>query len=437
MPLSSSPPSVGGGCGCGGGGVLAEEQQLQRTAMSEEAARRNKEIERQIHEDALKRGTAPRILLLGTGDAGKSTIMKQLRLLYGNDYSRDERLQFRMALLDNLFTTARLLVASMQTLQIPYGNGDSGLGLSRDIHTDEEGAKELDRSATGAAPTVEGMEATTPADSVQHAAERIVAFTMPPALTPSEQQATPTFSTAPTTLAAPPEDIVDALEVLWRDPGVRTCAARGNEFGLMDSCEFLMTHCREICSASYIPPNDHIVRIRKVTTAVSETRLTMLGKPVLFYDVGGQKRFRTKWAPFFDDVTAIIFVASLSCYDQNLDEDSSINRMTDSLSAFGCICNHTLLQKIPVILFLNKTDVFGTKVKTSPIAKYFPDYTGGSSRSAGAKFFQNKFLAMARNPDKEINVHFTWATDTTQTRKILNEVFEAVFDANLRDLGVS
>jgi hypothetical protein len=33
------------------------------------------------------------------------------------------------------------------------------------------------------------------------------------------------------------------------------------------------------------------------------------------------------WAPFFDDVNAIIFLAPISCFDQVLAEDPSINRL--------------------------------------------------------------------------------------------------------------
>eukprot|EP01084_Bolivina_argentea_P297300 512162_1 len=61
-----------------------------------------------------------------------------------------------------------------------------------------------------------------------------------------------------------------------------------------------------------------------------------------------------KWIKLFQDVTAIIFVASLSCYDEILDEDNTVNSMTDQLELFDDICNDKALQNTHMIVFLNK-----------------------------------------------------------------------------------
>lgn len=45
------------------------------------------------------------------------------------------------------------------------------------------------------------------------------------------------------------------------------------------------------------------------------------------YDVGGQRNERKKWIHCFDNVTAVIYVAALSEYNQGMFEDANTNRL--------------------------------------------------------------------------------------------------------------
>ena len=65
----------------------------------------------------------------------------------------------------------------------------------------------------------------------------------------------------------------------------------------------------------------------------------------------------------FQGVTALIFVASLSEYDQRCYEDDTTNRMEESLLLFNEICNSRWFTDSSIILFLNKVDVFREKVR--------------------------------------------------------------------------
>src|SRR3954467_7976686 len=75
------------------------------------------------------------------------------------------------------------------------------------------------------------------------------------------------------------------------------------------------------------------------------------------YDVGGQRGERKKWIHCFENVTAIMFIASLSEYDQVLAEDRSRNRLKESLDLFEGIINLPWFNDAPIILFLNKDDL--------------------------------------------------------------------------------
>jgi len=55
------------------------------------------------------------------------------------------------------------------------------------------------------------------------------------------------------------------------------------------------------------------------------------GADWIIYDVGGARNQRQAWAPFFDDVNALIFLAPISAFDQVLAEEPDVNRMEDSL----------------------------------------------------------------------------------------------------------
>jgi len=52
------------------------------------------------------------------------------------------------------------------------------------------------------------------------------------------------------------------------------------------------------------------------------------------------------------------------------------NAMHDSLTLFDSICNHPSFTSTPTILFLNKKDIFLTRIQHIPLAFCFADYKG-------------------------------------------------------------
>jgi guanine nucleotide-binding protein subunit alpha len=65
---------------------------------SKQDKERSYAIDKQIDEDAKKLRRECKILLLGSGESGKSTIVKQMKLIYQNGYSRDEMMLFRLTI---------------------------------------------------------------------------------------------------------------------------------------------------------------------------------------------------------------------------------------------------------------------------------------------------------------------------------------------------
>merc|ERR1719421_1881028 len=70
------------------------------------------------------------------------------------------------------------------------------------------------------------------------------------------------------------------------------------------------------------------------TSGIVTEKYLIDGTTFEMYDVGGQRNERRKWIHCFEDVTAVIFVAAISEYDQKLFEDGATNRMVEALELF-------------------------------------------------------------------------------------------------------
>ena len=120
--------------------------------------------------------------------------------------------------------------------------------------------------------------------------------------------------------------------------------------------------------------------MRAPTTKISDFKIHYKQTILSIFDVVGQKEGRKAWIHFLEsEISAIIFVSSIASYDQTMYDDSSKNVMEDSMDLFHEIANNPMLEEIPIILLLNKMDVFEQKIEYSSISTHFPDFEGNLS----------------------------------------------------------
>lgn len=66
-------------------------------------------------------------LIAGTGESGKSTFIKQMRIIHGSGYTDDDKRGFIKLVFQNIFMAMQSMIRAMDMLKIPYENGDSAV----------------------------------------------------------------------------------------------------------------------------------------------------------------------------------------------------------------------------------------------------------------------------------------------------------------------
>lgn len=74
-------------------------------------AARAKVLDAMLEESKKKSEQKVKMLLLGAGESGKSTIFKQLRILYKSPYSEDDRRCYKPVIFSNTILSMKTLVA--------------------------------------------------------------------------------------------------------------------------------------------------------------------------------------------------------------------------------------------------------------------------------------------------------------------------------------
>ncbi|KAM0176745.1 hypothetical protein ACHAPF_004602 [Botrytis cinerea] len=84
-------------------------------------AKRSKEIDALIHRDEKVMQRQVKLLLLGAGESGKSTILKQMRLIYTDKgFSKTEKEEWRIIIFHNILDGLRMTVEAMNDFNTPF-----------------------------------------------------------------------------------------------------------------------------------------------------------------------------------------------------------------------------------------------------------------------------------------------------------------------------
>ena len=184
-------------------------------------SRLNSQVERDIHEEKRLTNKVKKILFLGSGGSGKSTIFKQLRGIYGDPYSPAELRNFVTYIHEQCINQMKHALDVLSDYQ----------GENHQRYVEEQNA---DRDIPDLSEM--GMEAADYIQSLHHTKYKLN------------------------------DEIVTALKMLWDEPAIKKMYELRNITGIEDSSQYFWDILDTIADPSYIPDLEDTLLVRKRTT---------------------------------------------------------------------------------------------------------------------------------------------------------------------------
>ncbi|KAJ3427468.1 g protein alpha i subunit [Anaeramoeba flamelloides] len=340
-----------------------------------EIIKREQLIDQMLIEDNTKEQNEFKLLLLGPGESGKSTILQQIQIIHQNGFKLiKKRLQLRDTILQNLLHSITSLIHASDHFNV-------------DIEPEN-----------------------------QVLVEEIVN------LSPNFTEIT--------------KEHCCMIQQLWKDKGIQQTYKMRHKFHLFDCAKFFLDDAERILDPDYIPTVNDILKSRSRTTGILDIPFSYDSLNFRIWDVGGQRNERRKWIHCFERVSVLLFVVSLSEYDQNLFEDGEVRRMQESLLLFDEICNSRWFSETNMVLFLNKDDLFRKKIKKKDLTCCFKDYEGGCDYDKALQYIKETFLNLNKNPEnKKIFTFTTCATNTENIDNVFKAVKENILSTHIKDIA--
>mmetsp|Transcript_34357 Transcript_34357/g.58196 ORF Transcript_34357/g.58196 Transcript_34357/m.58196 type:complete len:359 (+) Transcript_34357:49-1125(+) len=326
-----------------------------------------------------------KLLLLGAGQSGKSTLCKHMQHLKGDGFTRAEKYDLIPIMRSNT-------VGYMQTLYTETIN-----------HADEKKKLQIPKELKNAFEEIERDE------------ENLFKLS---------------------------EDLAQKIAELWKCEAIQDTFKRRSEFQLDDSAEYFIEKAETLASSKYFPSEDDIIRNRVQTVGIIHTNVKFTVQDTEFemIDVGGQQSERRKWGSAYSNISAVVFVCALSGYDSTILEDEKTNRLEESLELFATVVYNKELKDKPIILFLNKFDLFEQKIREErtpitvcPLCK---DYTGSPDSTKESVRYIEKLFKGRVGKKRELFVHRTVAIDKRNVLKVFQSVKQSVLQEFLQEAGL-
>ena len=278
----------------------------------EEQKSNNKNIDKYMENQRKIEARIKKLLLLGAGSSGKSTLFKQLKQIYKYGLDESEFLESKFVIRSNCVNSILVLLKKSQILY----------EMDEDKHSDC--FIDLEKN-----PNI-----------IEHI-QRVLEYATPNAVKIGVDELTSESSII----------LYESISYLWSLQQVKNTFNKRQYFSFIENMDYFFAKLDEIFKVDYEPTLQDTLKCRIRTTGLIEEKYIINEVQFNIFDAGGQRNERKKWIALFEGVTAIIFVAALNHYCTVLFEDECKNSMHESLELFDEICNQKWFRKTEIILF--------------------------------------------------------------------------------------
>jgi guanine nucleotide-binding protein G(t) subunit alpha len=366
-----------------------------------------------------------KLLLLGTGSSGKSTLFKGLKILKGEKFDSRDYHDARQIIRGNLVTAARKLWE--QCIALGFSEPELFSPHARTISESDEDYLTLVRlnDASATADDLEIEEGMLPA-------------------------------------------VGEMLQRVWARGAIKfTHENRGGRFAIYENMDYFFDRAMAVMDPGYLPSEEDMLKSRQRTTGITTWEYSHDKWLFKIFDVGGQRNERRKWIELFSGVHAVLFMAALNHYNYVLFEKDNTNAMHESLRLFQEIAEQKYFRMAEIVLLLNKDDLFrqslgeghslslcfsedqaweGTSYSGPewPGPDYEPKADGAFEDDpdfqpcyqAALDFILQQYLALNPIESRVVYNYVLIGTDIKRLRETFDEVQDVVIKANLRRHGL-
>ncbi|KAL8860937.1 MAG: hypothetical protein Q9178_002692 [Gyalolechia marmorata] len=216
------------------------------------------------------------------------------------------------------------------------------------------------------------------------------------------------------------------LQQFWKSPIIRRALDSANWPSVPNNIPYIMDNIDKVLWPKEADNFDPSLCAHIMTNGLYKSTVKMEPLNYEIYDVGGTRSMRKKWFLCIKDLGSLIFVADLNAYCQKIEENPKANQLQESLLAWESITKQPCMQSIPIVLLLNKADLFERTIIQHPISAFDSEYKGGADYWKACRYMADCYIRRDGRPPGKLHCYVVDSLDNTAFQNAWRQVQEKI-----------